>query len=167
MSKAIALFTREAVAEVLAGGGTGNWVTSAERAEEQPLVVLIRNARHPKAPRDVDHGTAFLVGKVSSVRRVAEASAGGYPRVFIEFSAYALAEVPNAWGKSQNPVWYTDLTTLGISEDELKFQPMPHQPASDDAPPQQDRALAIADMKREVGRLFGVPASAVEIAIRP
>jgi hypothetical protein len=62
---------------------------------------------------------------------------------------------------------YTDLEILGIAEAELKFQPMPHEPLSDEASPAEDKVKAVADIKREVGRLFGVPASAVEIAIRP
>ena len=167
MPGAIALFTRESVPEILAAGGTGNWATNADRACEYPFVVLVRNGRHPSSPSDTAHRTAFLVGRVSGTRKTAEAAANGYPRIFIDISEYALIKVPDAWSKSQNPVWHTTLEELGIAEDELQFQPVPHAaiPPHDPIPP-RDPAKTLADMKREIGRLFGVPVSAVEIIIR-
>jgi hypothetical protein len=125
---AIALLTHEPVLEILSEGGTGNWVANAQRVRNYPFVVLVRNRRHPSAPADVEHRTAFLVGRISGVRAVSETAVSGYPRVFIEISEYAEVAVSNAWGKSQNPVWFTDLETLGIKEDELQFKPVDEEP---------------------------------------
>lgn len=164
MPGAIALFTRESIPEILHAGGTGNWVTSADRAQEYPFVILVRNGRHPSSPSDTVHGTAFLLGRISGTRKAAEAAASGYPRIFIEISEYALIEVPNAWSNSQNPVWYVDLATFGIVEDGLQFQPMPQKPMSDILPKEPTQTLA--DLKQEIARLFGVPVNAVEVTIR-
>jgi hypothetical protein len=170
MSGAIFLFTREMEHKVVDAAGTGNWATRADRVREYPYVVLVRNRRHPSSPSDYDHGTAFLVGKVSGTRETGEFSANGRPRVFIEISAYAPINMPKAWRtESQNPVWYTDLATLGIAENDLQFQPVPHQPTprelawSESVP--RGPAKALAEIKREIARLLGVPVSAVEIHI--
>jgi hypothetical protein len=165
MPGAIALLTRESVPEVLAGGGTGNWVTNADRARDFPYVVLVRNGRHPASPSDTEHGTAFLVGRISGVRTSAATAASGYPRIFIEISEYTPVSVPNAWSKSQNPVWYTDLAEFGINENELQFQLVPHIAAAPESPT-VDRDQLVAEAKRTIGRLFSVPINAVDISIR-
>lgn len=164
MTGVIALLTREAVAEIEQNGGTGNWVTSAARVREYPFVVLVRNRRHPSSPSDVEHGAAFLVGRISGVRVATKTATNGYPRVFIEISEYALVTTRNLWSKSQNPVWYTDLETLGIEENSLHFRPISHEEATSGEPVSSDNV--IADIKRQVGRVFNVPGSAVEIVIR-
>ena len=70
----------------------------------------------------------------------------------------------NVWSKSQNPVWYTDLDTTGIKEKDLHFQSMPQPKAEPGKLASKDDVLA--DMKRQIGRLFNVPGSAVDISIR-
>jgi hypothetical protein len=164
MPGAIALLTRESLAEILVAGATGAWVTAANRVQQYPYVVLIRSGRHPSSPSDIEHGTAFLVGRISGARETAKSAVNGYPRIFIQIEEYALITVPNAWSKSQNPVWYTDLATLGIDERQLQFQPMPHDTVAPVEPAERDHVLA--NMKREIGLLFNVPVSAVEITIR-
>ena len=163
MAGVIALLTREAVTEIDQNGGTGNWVASAARVKEYPFVVLVRNRRHPSSPSDVEHGAAFLVGRISGVREATKTATKRYPRVFIKISEYALVTTPSVWSKSQNPVWFTDLETLGIEENSLNFKPIPHEEAAaSDEPVSSDNVLA--EIKRHVGRLF--PGSAVEIVIR-
>ncbi len=170
MPHAIAVYTREAVSEVLSAGGSGNWATRLDRAQKYPYVVLVRNRRHPSSPSDADHGTAFLVGRVAGAREVAAIAANGKPRVFIEISEWAKVTVHNAWKtKSTNPVWYTDFETLGIREGELNFQPLPVaiEGAVQDMPPSPAAAKSLTEIKREIGRLYGVLENAVEIIIRP
>ncbi len=164
MSRTIALLTRESIDEVRKKGGTGDWVTNAGRAREYPFVVLVRNRNHPSAPSDTDHGKPFLVGRISGARFSASAR-NGYPRVFIEIDSYAPLNASNAcWSKSQNPVWYTDLATLGIDENKLEFQPMLHVGAKQAESVNKDHVLA--DIKRQIGQLYNVPGSAVEVTIR-
>jgi hypothetical protein len=164
MPGAIALFTFESVSRVLERGGTGSWSTKAARAREYPYVVLVRNKKHPSSPADVDHRTAFLVGRISDAREVPASEPGKPPRVFIELAAYALTEIPKAWSKSQNPVWYTDLATLGIDENELQFKPM--LAVDSELPEAPDKDASLAEIKQKIAALFGVRPSSVEIAIR-
>jgi len=164
MPGAIALFTRESVDEIQKNRGTGNWVVSAERVRQYSFVVLVRNGHHPSSPTDVEHGTAFLVGRISATREVTATAANKYPRIFIAIAEYALVDVADSWSKSQNPVWFTNLETLRIEETSLKFEPMPH---GDDASGELvSKDSVLADMKRQIGLLFNVSGSAVEISIR-
>jgi hypothetical protein len=166
MPGAIALFTREPVDEIRENRGTGNWVASAERVRQYSFVVLVRNRQHPSSPSDVEHGTAFLVGRISATREVTETAANKYPRIFIAISEYALVDVADSWSKSQNPVWFTNLETLGIEETSLKFEPMPHEHGDAASGELVSKDNVLADMKRQIGLLFNVPGSAIEISIR-
>jgi hypothetical protein len=56
------------------------------------------------------------------------------------------------------------LETLGIEENSLHFKPILHKEAATGEPVSSDNVLA--DIKRQVGRVFNVPGSAVEIVIR-
>src|SRR5439155_16031135 len=69
------------------------------------------------------HGSAFLLGKVSGVRRPEEDNSG--KRWLITISEFARINVPDAWDHGRNPVRYTSLEELGISLDGIEFQPMP------------------------------------------
>jgi hypothetical protein len=171
MPSAVALYTREAVSEILEAGGSGNWATRIDRVRKYPYVVLVRNRRHPSSPSDADHGTAVLVGRIAGAREVAEIAGNGKPRVFVEISEWAKVAVRNAWKiDSSNPVWYTDFETLGIREDELNFQPIPPVAPKEgvqEMPPSSGQAMSLTEIKREIARLYGVPVDAVEIIIRP
>ena len=168
MPGTIAVLTREPLAQVQSEGGSGNWAANADRIRKYPFLVLVRNGKHPLSPTDVKHGTAFLVGRISGTH-VAPASAQtvkGYPRQFIEISEFASISVPDVWSKSQNPVWFTDLKMLGIDESKLKFELIrPAAPQKSTlSTPKTD--LDLADIKREIGLRYNVPASAVIIEIR-
>lgn len=131
MTHAVAVLTRESIDEILAQGGTGHWVTSPERAATYPYVVCVRNRNHPSSPDDAPHHCAVLIGRVAGAREVGKTE-HGQPRVFIRMSAYALINVPGAWGKTRNPVWYTTLEDLGVDLRDLAFEPMPEAAPSDD-----------------------------------
>jgi hypothetical protein len=165
MTKAFTVFTHESVEDVIRQGGSGNWVTRAARLGEYSFAVLTRNSRHPSAPADVAHGSAFLVGRIARVREINEIAGNGKPRVFMEFSAYAEIDVPNAWGKSTNPVWYTDLATLGILESDLEFHPLNRSVAENEAEP-KDHSQIIEAMRKQIAVLHGVLPSRVDISIR-
>lgn len=168
---AIAVFTNESVADILAKGGTGHWVTKAARAENFPYVVCVRNGRHPKSPRDVPHGAAFLIGRISEVTETKTLAANGQPRVLIKFSEYA--EIDNdqeVWGKSQNPVWYTDVEMLDIVFTDLQFKPMPpvqiepeDEAESTEAP--ENTATILRDAKENLATRLGLPLDAVRITV--
>lgn len=126
MDKVIAVLTHESLEEILRRGGTGHWGTKADRARQFPYAVCVRNKNHPKAPRDVPHRAAFVIGRIDHIDETNSRTAAGMPRVLIRFSDYAVIEGNHdAWGDSQNPVWYTTLEKLGVDLADLQFQPMP------------------------------------------
>ncbi len=168
MTHAIAVLTREPTDEIIAQGGTGHWVTSRNRAAEYPYVVCVRNRNHPSSPDDAPHHAAVLIGRVAGATEVAKTE-HGQPRVFIRMSAYALINVPGAWGKTRNPVWYTTLEELGIDLESLHFEPMsapPDQPEPEPETGPGSLALSIAEAKEALAAFYGVPASSVTITIQ-
>lgn len=176
MTSAIAVFTHESLDDVFARGGTGYWVTKATRAANYPVAVCVRNLRHPKAPHDVPHRAAFVIGKVAGVEEVV-LRPGDKPRVLIRFSEYAVIKSGHdAWGASQNPVWYTSTEELGIDLNKLEWQPMP-APAKAEAVefrPEEIRNEVIPDSvigilaaaKEELSEQLGVAIGNIEITIR-
>lgn len=164
-NSAIAVFTSGAADKLIADGYTGNWATKAARAQTFEYVVCVRNGR-PPSPKDVPNGTAFLIGRIGRVHEVAETTSDGRPRVAIGFTEYARVNVPNAWGNSSNPVWYTDLDTLGINLEELEFQPVPNADAIELAKPEiAAGALDFAQARHGLSLRYGVPPKAIEIVI--
>jgi hypothetical protein len=160
---AVALLTSEPVAKIVAEGGSGNWAANLERIRKNRFVVLIRNGNDPKSPTgptDAKHGEAFLVGRISGAQLSPLTSANGRPRIFVEISEFATISVPGAWGKSQNPVWFTDLGNFGIDPSKLEFRPLKRS-ASKAA-----RNFDLAEIKQMISLRHNVPASAVVIEIR-
>ncbi|MEH6724756.1 MAG: hypothetical protein V7703_01270 [Hyphomicrobiales bacterium] len=94
---------------------------------------------------------------------MAETAANGKPRVQIDISDYAEINVEDAWGKSQNPVWFTDLETLGVDLSEVEFQPVP--PSQSAGSIAEDRAAAIRQFREQISDLYQVPVRQVEITI--
>ncbi len=86
-------------------------------------------------------------------------------------SEFARISVPDAWDHGRNPVPYSSLNELGISLDDLRFQPMPseststmhseHPIAFEPEPP-----FTIAEAKKRLAVTFGVKPEAVELTIR-
>jgi len=88
----------------------------------------------------------------------------------IQFSEYALVNVPNCWKGDRNPVKYSTLEELGIDPSTLKWQPMPKAGMSPTpeapAPRIANMPLTIADAKKGLAQTYGVAPEAIEITIR-
>ena len=134
-------------------------------------VVAIRN-RNDNAvwqQDDFDHSTTFLIGRISGVAETDERTADDRMRYVIEFDAYAEIEVPNAWGKSRNPVWFTNLDELGIDLNDVEFVSVEDgatvKPATR---PSIDGSAGIsfAEARRGLAARYGVSPSSVEIVLR-
>ncbi|MCR9238926.1 MAG: hypothetical protein NXI17_19845 [Alphaproteobacteria bacterium] len=164
MTQAIALLTFESCELILEQGGSRSWVAKAERVQEYSYVVLVRNSKHPSAPHDVEHGAAFLIGRISGVREVDETAANGRPRIQIDVSEYAEVNIADAWGKSQNPVWFTDFETLGVDVSKLKFRSVPPRQLS--ATKAIDKAAIVGKFRERIAELYQVPVRQIEIAIK-
>ncbi|WP_306260163.1 hypothetical protein [Pararhizobium sp. IMCC21322] len=164
MTQAIALLTFEPRELILKQGGSRSWVAKAERVQEYPYVVLVRNFKHPSAPHDVEHGAVFLIGRISGVREVDETAANGRPRIQIDISEYAEVNIADAWGKSQNPVWFTDFETLGVDVSKLKFRSVPPRQLS--ATKATDKSAIVGKYRERIAELYQVSVRQIEIAIK-
>lgn len=175
MTAAIAVFTHETFEEILNRGGTGYWGTKADRARQYRYAVCVRNENHPRSPKDVPHRSAFLIGKISGTEETSLRTLSGMPRIIIQFDEYAIVESgSDAWGNSQNPVWYTTIEQLGIDIANLHFYSMPEpQPQAAELQPDENDALEterVGDVLREakeiVATRLGLTLENIEITIR-
>ncbi len=157
----ISVLTYKSVQTILDTGGSQSWALSRQRAKGCTYAVVCRNANTREAEDNTEHGTAFLVGKISDV--VPSTNHDG--RWLLVFSEYAPCSFPDQW-EGRNPVayWTTD-DYPDINFDALTFQPMPKAELVPPATaPSND--LTIADAKLALSRTFGVQPSAIEITIR-
>lgn len=127
----LVVLTSEVMDDFTSIGGTSTWKLSPKRGQYCDYVICVHN-------RGKNHGKGFLVGRVSKIgqsikgnvswKKPYEAKSG--ERYTIYFSEYAEINVPEFWGKWQNPIRYLDndeaLSMLDIkSFDELTFKPLP------------------------------------------
>jgi hypothetical protein len=169
----IVVFTARSPERIVRECGSQAWVLNPARAKSCTYLVCTQNRHNP----DVDfsdatepHGTAFLLGKISALRRSAE-DPMGY-RWLIEINEFARINYPDLWDHGRNPVRYTSLEELGISLEGVEFQPVPSNvetttTRSNTAPTNsQPATLTISEAKKALAATFGVKPEAVEITIR-
>ena len=169
---AIVVFTARSPERIIKEVGSQGWILNPARAKQCVWLVCTQNRHNPDyefSDATEPHGTAFLLGKVSGVRRSEDDDSG--KRWLINISEFARINVPDAWDHGRNPVRYTSLADLGISLDGIKFQPMPkNDTASSPAAMKPTEAgapmLTIADAKKALARTFGIKPEDVEITIR-
>lgn len=167
----LVVFTAKTVEQVLANGGTQSWVLNEQSMRRVTYVVCTRNSDHQHdeecGVRTEEHNSAFIVGKVSGLRKVDHRN--DRDRYLVEFSDYALVEVPNfRRGSSRNPVTYSDVAQCrlkGIDFSKLTFVPMPGSNCSvaDVASPKI--GLTISAAKEGLAAYFGVSVESVQITI--
>lgn len=171
----LVVFTARSPDRIVREGGSQGWVLNAVRAKQCTWLVCTQNrhnADHEFSDATEPHGSAFLLGKVSGIRRSAEEDKDGKERWLVTISEFARIDVPDAWDHGRNPVRYTSLKQLGIDPAKAKFQPVPQRsPASPQAVPSTGsaippRALTIAEARIGLAATFGVKPDAVEITIR-
>lgn len=167
----VAVFTARSPERIVREGGSQAWVLNPVRAKQCSWLVCTQNrhnANHDFEDASEPHGSAFLVGKISGLRRSEENPSE--ERWLITISEYALIHRPNVWGGWRNPVRYTSLTDLGIDPGGLSFQqlqaPIEVPARAPAVPPQTGRGLTIAEAKRGLALTFGVGEDAIEITIR-
>ena len=127
MAETVAVFTFESIDRILNDGGTSEWRVNRHRAQRCVFTVCTRN-RYPKVPTPREgtepHRSAFLLGRVRDV----VTSPGPMPkRYLIQFSKYALLDIPEVWVKgTEGGVRYkTTLEEFGIDTSELEWKTMP------------------------------------------
>jgi hypothetical protein len=176
-SDALIVFTAKTTPSILENGGTSSWVLSPASMRDVRYVVCTRNTDREFdaecGPRTEEHGSAFLVGKVSGLKVVKRHN--NRNRYLVQMSEYARVSVPHFWTHDRNPTRYTDTETLrerGIDVNELEWLPMPDNdgglddlPAEDTVARHDDDGLTIAQAKRGLSLKFGVAEECIQIVI--
>src|SRR5262245_5016370 len=123
-SNVAVIFTFKSVDRLIAEGGTSSWRLNRNHARKCEFAVCTRNGRNSKTEGPEPHQSAFLVGKVKDV--VPSLTDKRKNRFLIQFSEYALVNVPDVWKGDRYPVRYVDsLEELGIDPSKLTWKPMP------------------------------------------
>jgi hypothetical protein len=169
----IVVFTARSPERIVREGGSQAWVLNPVRAKQCSWLLCTQNRHNPDhefSDATEPHGTGFLLGRISGVRKSEEEGDGD--RWIIAIGEFARINIPDAWDHGRNPVRYTSLAELEINLEAIAFQPMPE---GDEQPPPVERpapavtpgaVLTIAEAKRQLAVAFGVKSEAVEITIR-
>lgn len=162
----VIVFTGKDLNAMRKDGGSGHWKAKSDRINEATYLVAVRNIREQWASKDVQHGTAFLVGKIT-----ATVESERDDRVVIGLSEYATIHVENAWQKLTNgqryPVTYMESgdvqELLGVNFGDLDWQPFEesNMPGKTSAP-----SSPIAAAKATLAAQLGIPVESIEIIIR-
>lgn len=168
-NKVAVVFTFKSIERLLREGGTSSWRLDRNHARACEFAVCTRNGRNAKTEGPEPHQSAFMVGKVKDV--VPSSTDKRAKRFLIQFSEYALVNVPDVWKGDRNPIRYASkLEDLGIDPSTLKWMPMPKQsepPApAPHAPGPKVMPLTIPEAKDGLSLTFGVPPESIEITIR-
>jgi hypothetical protein len=157
------VFTAKSADSIIRDGGTSWWRLDRNHARRCGYVVCTRNGHTDSSEGQEEHHSAFLIGKVKDVVTTPEHKS----RYLIQFSEYAIVNVPQVWQGDRNPVKYSTLDTIGIDPLSLKWErmPEPHETSQrmqgTDASP-----LSLNEAKARLALTFGVSSSAIEIVIR-
>ena len=168
----IVVFTARSPERIVREGGSQAWVLNPARAKNCTWLVCTQNRHNPDhefSDATEPHGSAFLLGKISAIRKPQEERDAN--RWLIAISGFARISVPDLWDHRRNPVRYASLDELGVNLDEVRFEPMPQDAEAPTRPEHPAPAgplglLTIAEAKRALAVTFGVKPEAVEITIR-
>jgi hypothetical protein len=119
MDNVVMVFTSKSLETMKEEGGSGHWAASRSRIKHAKWIVATRNKKSGWTQGNEDHGSAFLIGRVTGIK---EAPAPESKRFVVLFDRYAEVNIPDAWTGNRNPVAYTDLEALGINPDELEWK---------------------------------------------
>lgn len=175
-SEAVVVFTAKSAERIIEEGGTSSWRLDRSHARQCGYAVCTRNTRADWAEGTEAHHSAFLVGKIRDVvpcEPTPENNEAPNNRFLIQFSEYAVVDIPGVWKGDRNPVKYTDLSDLGINPATLKWKRMPEvtdKAVSGISSKRTENTgicpLSMADAKKGLAFTFGVAAEAIEITIR-
>jgi hypothetical protein len=182
--ESVIVYTGKDLRRMREEGGCGHWTASPIRVEAAEYLVCVRNRREQWAAMDYPHGLAFLIARITRTKPSPHAA-----RITIEFSSYAMLDVPDAWQLLANgqrfPVAYLEtaelLRRLDLNPDELDWQQLVSNPPQAQAPATPAPATAgadqgesrsggftwaIAEAKRKLAESLGIASEKIEITIR-
>ena len=168
MTKLVMVFSGKDLAKIQIEGGSGHWIAKTDRIEEAEYVLCVRNRRETWAAKDFEHGTAFLVGRISGTK-----PAPYDKRIIITMSEYAEIQAPDAWkictGGQRYPVAYKDADVvqkqLNIDFSKLDWHPFVNVKQVN---LERDGVLPLSIQQAKLGlaKSFNVGVEAIEITIR-
>jgi len=121
-TKSIVVFTHRDVEFLINLKGTTSWVLNPAIARNCEYVVCTANSNSELSKKEYEHGSAFLIGKVTDVKQALNLPRDAH-RYMIEFEEYALIKnKPNYWQKGRNPIKYIDTNDLNIDIDLLEWK---------------------------------------------
>ncbi len=169
---AIVVFTARSPERITREGGSQAWVLNPARAKQCTWLVCTQNRHNPDhefSDATEPHGSAFLLCRISGIRRSEEDVRER--RWLITISEFARINYPDVWDHQRNPVRYASLEELGISLDGLNFQTLPSlrdggMKIEPRQPESRPVALTIPEAKKALAQTFGVKPEAIEIMIR-
>ncbi|UUO12738.1 hypothetical protein M6D76_08690 [Alcaligenes faecalis] len=151
----VKVLTGKSLSTMSTEGGCAYWRLNKDRASRCKYIVAVRNLYAEWSEDDYEHGTAFLVGKISGITIEPIDN-----RCIIEMSETAQIHIPNSWDGSRNPVSYTSLEELGIDVDSLKWTPFTPDQAT------EDLQTVLRKAKEYVAGSLQINLDQVEILIR-
>lgn len=164
----VIVFTAKDINKTIEQGGSGNWKLNAERVKKCDYLILTANSHHPASVHLKEkHGHAFLIGRISGLTQDTYDDLGNKEsnRWIIQFSEYAVIDLPNAWGGFQNPVKYANISEFSLDPELLDWKPFP----TDQIINQTHRgipALTIEEAKSGIAKKLGITPECIEITIR-
>ncbi|WP_083700398.1 hypothetical protein [Acidihalobacter ferrooxydans] len=158
----MAVLTGKKLDKMIEEGGIGYWKADARRVAQCLYILAIANARSGITQfSSADQNKGYLLGRIAGTFRPPE-----HPdRLVIVISEYAEIDLPNAWPGYRNPVFYTDLETLGIDARALDWKTFPFI-KRDDTANDTVQALSVVEAKLGLAKKFGVNPDQIEIIIR-
>jgi hypothetical protein len=174
----VAVFTGKSLANGMSeDGGSGHWIARKHRVLAATYLLCVRNRRETWAETDVEHGTAFLVARISGTTPSEHQN-----RLVINFSEYAEIHAPSAWhlctDGQRYPVAYLDSgtvqNTLGLDFEALEWKPFSPTAESAAVATKATRSVtpgditrtAIQEAKAMLSDALGVPEESIEITVR-
>jgi len=175
-NEAVVVFTAKSAQRIIDDGGTSSWRLDRSHARQCGYAVCTRNTHADWAEGTEAHHSAFLVGKIRNVvpcEPTPENKDSPNNRFLIQFSEYAIVDIPGVWKGDRNPVKYADLGDLGINPASLKWKKMPEITERAESSTKKKRTeatgvrpLTMTDAKKGLALTFGVSPEAIEITIR-
>ena len=172
-NKAVVVFTGKDLNIMRAEGGSGYWLAKAERLNDAKYLIAVRNRRETWAVKDLEHGTGFLIAKITGCFKNPDYD----DRNVITFEEYAEISVKEAWkmltGGQRYPVAYLAaeeaFSRIGIKLEQLewkKFQTStPSKPTAVEAPKKLSLNEAVERAKQDISNATGIDASSITITI--
>lgn len=162
MKDVLMVFTSKSLETMQREGGSGNWAANKDRLKHAKWIVATRNEKSNWTQGNEEHGTAFMIGRISGIKA---APSPEQKRFVVSFDKYAKLNISNAWTGSRNPVTYTDLATLGINPETLEWKEFAIQPTADAGANATEPSLVIDRARSMIAEAFSISPDAVKITV--